>query len=257
MTSERPLILLTNDDGVDAPGLKYLIESVRNLGDIMVFAPTSAQSGKSSAITVEEPLRVFPKEETEGLRIMAVNGTPVDCVKLGLHILGKRRPDIILSGINHGSNSGNSIIYSGTMGAVIEGCMAGMPSIGFSLLHHSWAADFSQCGDIIMQVAGKVLESGLPKETCLNVNIPARCVPKGIKVTEASPGHWTEEYAEYTDPHGRQFYMLTGRFIDDDPNNPDYDNYWLDREYATVVPVHPDQTSREAIPSIKNILGEV
>lgn len=255
MTSNRPLFFLTNDDGVEAPGLKYLIDTVADIADIIVFAPQSAQSGKSSAITVEEPLRIFPKLETERLQITAVNGTPVDCVKLGLHILGQnRRPDMILSGVNHGSNSGNSIIYSGTMGAVIEGCMAGIPSIGFSLLNHSWAADFSQCGAIINKITSSVLKNGLPKDICLNVNIPALCTPKGIKVTEASPGHWTEEYAEYKDPHGRKFFLLTGKFIDEDPENPVYDNYWLDRQYATIVPVYPDQTDRATLPLITDIL---
>lgn len=248
MQHQRPLIFLSNDDGLGAPGLNYLIETVKPLGDVIVVAPATPQSGKSSAITVEEPLRLTPVSSEPGLKIFKVNGTPVDCVKLGLHAATPdRRPDIVIGGINHGSNSGNSVIYSGTMGIVMEACMVGIPAVGFSLLHHSWAADFSQCGPFVSSIVSNILANGLPSGICLNVNIPARCTPLGLKVTEASRGHWTEEYAEYTDPSGRPFYMLTGKFIDDEPDNPATDNYWLSRNYVTAVPVAPDQTAPSPI----------
>lgn len=247
MISSRPLIFITNDDSIDAPGLYALIDSVADLGDIIVVAPLSPQSGKASAITVESPLRFTNRPDYSGAKMLAVNGTPVDCVKLGLYAATGRRPDLLLSGINHGSNSGNSVIYSGTMGAVMEGCMNGIPAIGFSLLHHSIKADFSQCRNTVRTVTEHVLSHGLDEQVCLNVNIPAKCTPKGIKVTEASRGRWTEEYATYTDPHGHPFYLLTGKYIDDDPDNPATDNYWLDRQYATIVPVRPDQTFHPAI----------
>lgn len=256
MNENKPLIFLTNDDGIEAPGLNYLIETVKDMGRLVVFAPCVSQSGKSSAITVDQPLRVinYPSKY-ENIEMKGVTGTPVDCVKLGLYLLGQERPALLLSGVNHGSNSSFNLIYSGTMGAVLEGCMAGIPSIGFSLLHHSWKADFSECGAVIRKIVGDVLKKDLPNDVCLNVNIPARCTPKGIKVTEASYGHWTEEYTPMVDPHGRTHYWLSGQFIDDDPDNINTDNYWLNQQFATVVPIRPDQTSHASIPVIKEILG--
>lgn len=255
MTDSRPIILISNDDGIEAPGLRYLIECVADMGRVIVAAPDGPRSGQASAITCDNPLRISQCPDFHGAQMWSVSGTPVDCVKLALNTVLTERPTLMVSGINHGSNSGNSVIYSGTMGAVIEGCMAGIPSVGFSLLHHSWKADFSQCGDIVRKVCSKVLERGLPEDICLNVNIPARCTPKGIKVTRASMGHWTEEYSRYEDPHGRPYYWLTGSYVDNDPDDPTTDNYWLDRQYATVVPVKPDQTSLKAIDEVKSLLG--
>ncbi len=250
----QPLILVTNDDGAHAPGLHHLIRTLHSFGQVIAVAPDGPRSGQASAITVETPLRISRCSAYDYAEIYAVNGTPVDCVKLAMHAIVPRRPDIIVSGINHGSNSGNSVIYSGTMGAVMEGCMLGIPSIGYSLLHHSIAADFSHTTPWIQQITSRVLTNGLPPQVCLNVNIPAKCEPLGIKVCEASPGHWTEEYRDYTDPSGRTFYMLTGKFHDDDPDNPAYDNYWLSRQYISVVPVRPDQTCTPALPQITDLL---
>lgn len=254
MTNRQPLILISNDDGINAPGLRYLIENAVQFGHVIVSAPDSAQSGKASAITVEEPLRIHRHYDYCGAEMYSINGTPVDCIKLGLHAIVPHFPDLMLSGINHGSNSGDSIIYSGTMGAVMEACMAGINAIGFSLLHHSWAADFSGCGETACTIIRQVLQHGLPDKVCLNVNIPARCTPKGIKVAEASRGHWTEQYRDYTDPHGRKFFMLTGKYIDDDPDDTSTDNYWLERQYASVVPVRPDQTYTPAISPLRTML---
>lgn len=254
MQETKPLILLSNDDGIEAPGIHRLIDFLQDMAEIVVVAPASAQSGKSSAITVDTPLRLTEIERYNGAQMIKVNGTPVDCIKLGLHAVVERKPDLVVSGINHGSNSGNSVIYSGTMGATMEACMVGIPAIGFSLLHYSWDADFSNCREVVRDVVSKVLTTGLPDQICLNVNIPAGCTPLGIKVTEASRGHWTEEYAEYKDPSGRPFYLLTGRYIDDDPDNDRTDNYWLVRNYATIVPVRPDQTDCAAISTLKEIL---
>lgn len=253
MDANKPLILISNDDGINAPGLKYLVEQLCTFAEIIVVAPDSPQSGKSSAITVETPLRLNQHNDYQGAKMFSVNGTPVDCVKLALHLLCDHKPDLMISGINHGSNSGNSVIYSGTMGAAMEATFAKIPSIGFSLLHHSLQADFSHCGPFIKQIVETILSLKTAKTYCLNVNIPAQCVPKGIKVTEASKGHWTEEYKEYTDPHGHKFYMLTGRYIDDDQDNPATDNYWLNKEYVTIVPVDPDQTDFEEIPTLNNL----
>lgn len=254
MNQAKPLIFISNDDGVDAPGLRHLIECVKDMGEVVAVAPSAPHSGMSSAITVNAPLRITRYPDIEGAKVYSVSGTPVDCVKLGLHAVVGRKPDIMLSGVNHGSNSGNSVIYSGTMGAAMEACMVGIPAIGFSLLHHSIAADFSQTTPYIIDFTRKVLEKGLPEQVCLNVNIPAQCVPKGFKVVEAARGYWTEEYAEYTDPHGTPFYWLTGRFVNSEPDNANTDEYWLQREYVTVVPVRPDQTCSSAIPEISDIL---
>ncbi len=254
MATERPLIMVTNDDGVTAPGLHHLIDCVKDLGRVIAVAPDGPRSGQASAITVDAPLRITRHRGYDTAEVYSVNGTPTDCVKLGLHAVMPRTPDIVLAGVNHGSNSGNSVIYSGTMGAVIEGCMAGIPAVGFSLLHHSIQADFSHTTPFIREITRAVLAKGLPANVCLNVNIPAKCTPKGIKITVAAEGHWTEEYREYTDPAGNPFYMLTGHFINAEPDNAATDIYWLDREYVSVTPVNPDMTDRSAMPEIESLL---
>lgn len=255
MDSNRPLILISNDDGVEAPGLYHLIDCVKDYGDIIAVAPAAPHSGMSSAITVNAPLRIKAISEEEGVKVYSVSGTPVDCVKLGLHALVPRRPDIMLSGVNHGSNSGNSVIYSGTMGAALEACMAGIPAIGYSLLHHSLAADFSETTPYIRRITQAVMSGGLEKGVCLNVNFPSRCAIEGMKVVKAAKGFWTEEYQEYTDPHGKPFYWLTGRFHNLEPDNPDTDEYWLNRHYASVVPVRADQTAAGCLPALTSLLG--
>lgn len=248
-------ILITNDDSINAPGLRALIDCATGLGDVTVVAPERPQSGQSSAITVETPLRIRQLDDYNGARMYAVSGTPVDCVKLALDNILDEKPDLILSGINHGSNSGNAIIYSGTMGAVIEGCMAGIPSVGLSLLHHSMSADFSLSATFVTEIISHVAQGGLPAQVALNVNIPAKIVPHGIRVCRAARGHWTEEYRRYEDPMGRTFYMLTGRFINEEPDADDTDEYWLDRGYISAVPVTPEMTATGAITSVKTLLG--
>lgn len=234
--TELPLILISNDDGVKAPGLHKLIQWARPFGEVWAVAPAEPRSGQSSAITVNTPLRIAEHPEYDGAKVHSVTGTPVDCIKLAMHHIVPRRPALILSGINHGSNAGNSVIYSGTMGAVFEGCMAGIPSVGYSLLHHSMAADFSECTPYVKSITAKVLAEGLPEGICLNVNFPAKVKIEGMKVVRAARSHWTEEYQNFTDPHGKPFYWLTGRQINDEEGNPETDLYWLPRNYATCVP---------------------
>lgn len=247
-TQDKPLILITNDDSVDAPGIHALAEALAPHADIYIIAPDEPRSGQSSAITVGAPLHIRERTSScEGVRVFTISGTPVDCVKLGLHAVMPRKPDMLLSGINHGSNTGNSVIYSGTMGAVMEGCMNGIPSVGFSLTHHSMKADFSLSIDLVRQIALKVLEQGLPDDVCLNVNIPAKVTPLGIKVCRAARGHWTEEYKRYLDPSGNPFYWLTGTYINEEPDATDTDLHWLARNFVSVVPVQPDQTYTPAI----------
>lgn len=251
MEQMRPLILVTNDDSVNAPGIHALVDILRNMGTVYVVAPQYPHSGQSAAITVDSPLRITElPDERDGVRLFTVNGTPVDCVKLALHAIVPRRPDFLFSGINHGSNSGNSITYSGTMGAVLEGCMNGIPSVGFSLLHHSLKADFTLSAPMVRHIAETVLASGLPDGVCLNVNIPAKVVPEGINVCRAARGHWSEEYRRYLDPAGNPFYLLSGRFISNEPDADDTDDHWLACRHISIVPVCPDMT---AVGEIKKI----
>lgn len=243
MENIRPLILVTNDDSIDAPGIHKLVECLKNFGDIWVVAPAEPKSGQSAALTVGTPLRIREVQGApDGVRQFVVDGTPVDCVKLALDAIVPRKPDFLFSGINHGSNSGTSVTYSGTMGAVLEGCMQGIPSVGISLLHHSMKADFSLSEDLILEIANEIIEKGLPEGVCLNINIPAKVVPEGVKVCRAARGHWSEEYKRYLDPSGVPFYWLTGRFVNAEPEAEDTDEYWLKRRYISIVPVNPDQT---------------
>lgn len=251
---KKPLILITNDDGINAPGIHELVDCVIEMGDVVAIAPDVPHSGQSSAISVNKPLRITRHADYHGARMYSVSGTPVDCVKLGMHAVLNERPAFLLSGINHGSNSGNSIIYSGTMGAVLEGCMLGIPSIGFSYLSHDESADLSTCREIVKKITGQVIACGLPHDICLNVNIPKTPTVEGMKVVRAARGYWTEEYADYTDPHGKPFYWLTGKFHNEEPGNPDTDLYWLERGYASIVPCRPDQSAPDQIEGIKEIL---
>ena len=237
---KQPLILITNDDGITAEGINKLAEFVADMGEVIVAAPDGPRSGFSSAITTDKPLRIRKMPDAGGIKMNAINGTPADCVKLTLHLLAKenRRPDIILSGINHGSNTGNSVVYSGTMGASIEGALQGIPSVGFSLLSHKPAAgDFEPSRSYIRQIVGKVLNNGLPEWVCLNVNIPYGMEITGMETAESCIGQWTEEYAEYADPSGRKFYMLTGKYRNLDPENKNTDLYHLSQGKISIVPV--------------------
>lgn len=250
MPQTRPLILITNDDSINAPGIHRLVECVRAMADVYVVAPAEPHSGQSAALTVNAPLFINEVQErsTAEVRVFTVTGTPVDCIKLALHTIVPRRPDLILSGINHGSNAAINVTYSGTMGAVLEGCMQGIPSVGFSLLSHSMKADFSMCADYVTEITRKVLEQGLPNYICLNVNIPAKVQPEGVRVCRSAHGRWSEEYKRYLSPAGVPFYWLTGRFVNEEPEATDTDEYWLNRRYISVVPVCPDVTAMADIP---------
>lgn len=257
-TQHKPLVLIANDDGIAARGLRHLIDQTRRElpdADIVAVAPAGHCSGMSSAITVNSPLSIIEHPDYNGARMFAVTGTPVDCVKLAIHaVLDHRLPDYMFSGINHGSNSGNSNIYSGTMGAAMEACMAGVPSAGFSLLSHDPEADFGHTGPFVRRIIRLIVDQGLAPGVCLNVNMPKNCKPKGIKVTACAPGRWTEEYADYVSPHGKKFYWLTGVYENFEPENPAGDNYWLERQYVTVTPIRPDQTAYDSIAALSALL---
>lgn len=241
--SDRPLILVTNDDGVYAKGLHHLIDCVSHMGEVIAVAPDEPQSGKSSALTVSEALRITRHADRNGAKIYSVSGTPVDCVKLALHAIVPRTPDLLLSGVNHGSNAAVNVIYSGTMGAAIEGALFGIPAIGYSLMHHALDADFSATTPFIETLTAKVIENGLPQGICLNVNIPANCTPEGMKLLRGARGYWNEGYQEFTDPAGHTFYMLSGRFTNREPECPDTDEYWLQRHWVSIVPINPEMNA--------------
>lgn len=250
---DRPLVLVTNDDCISAPGLHVLAGLAAEWADVVCVAPKRPQSGKSSALTVNDALRVneeHPAGAVPGVKYYSVdNGTPVDCVKVALYSIVPRRPDFLFSGINHGSNSGTNVLYSGTMGAAIEGAVEGIPSAGFSLLHHSWEADFSLSLSFVSELMKRIRATPPAPGVCLNINIPARVVPRGVRTCRGCPGRWNEGYQAYTDPFGHEFLMLAGRFVNEAPDATDTDEYWLSQGYISVVPVTCDMTAREALPS--------
>jgi 5'-nucleotidase len=247
------LFLVTNDDGIHARGIEVLIEIVRKLGNVYVVAPQESQSGMSHAITVKTPIRIRKVLQEDDCHMYSCNGTPVDCVKLALNKLLKRRPDMIIAGINHGSNSSASIVYSGTMAAAIEGCINGIPSIGLSLLDYSPEADFSGIIKYVEKIIIRSLENGIPGGTCLNVNFPVNHSGKikGIKICRQTKGLWVEEFDQRTDPQNRTYFWLTGDFHNLEPDAKDTDEWALHHNYISIVPVHPDFTSYSALPHLK------
>jgi len=250
MANHKPLILITNDDGYQAKGISSLIEAMKGLGEIIVFAPDSHRSGMSSAITHSLPISARKYHQDKDLTAYKCNGTPVDCVKLALNEFVDRKPDLLVSGINHGSNAGISVIYSGTMGAAIEGCVFGVPSIGFSLCDFSPEADFTITTQIARRVAVQVIEKGLPKGVCLNVNVPVGEI-KGVKITTQTNGKWVNEYIRSSDGMGRDIFWMKGNFENWEAGNEDNDEWALARGYAAVVPVKIDMTAYDFMPELK------
>lgn len=255
---KKPLILVSNDDGVNAKGLRELIEIVKEFGDTVVVAPEKGESGMSHAISIKNPIRLNQLSTNGILTVYSVPGTPVDCVKLALNQVLDRKPDLVVSGINHGSNASISVIYSGTMGAAIEGCLNGIPSIGFSLTSHHPDADFSKSRKYIKQIIKKTLQDGLPKGVCLNVNFPVNDEAdyKGIKVCRQTKGVWKEEYEKRVDPHKQTYYWLTGNFNNFEPDAQDTDEWALQNNYAAVVPIQVDFTAFESLKTLKSLENE-
>lgn len=250
---KRPLILLSNDDGYMAPGILFLIEVLRPLGDLVVVAPNSGRSGMSAAITVKVPLNLNIVSEESGLQVFRSNGTPVDCVKLALNqLLKDRKPDLVVSGINHGTNSSVAIHYSGTLGAVMEACMNGIPAIGFSLDDHTINADFEPARFYIEKIVRKVLEKGLPEGHCLNVNIPVVKELKGIRLCRQAKGRWVEEFDMREHPHGGNYYWLTGQFLNNEPLSEDTDMFAMSQGYVSVVPSQIDMTAYTLLDKMKS-----
>jgi len=247
---KRPLILVTNDDGITAPGIRKLIKIMNTIGDVVVVAPNKPQSGMGHAITLNAVLfseRVTIDDGPQ--KEYSISGTPADCVKLAVKEIIGRKPDLCVSGINHGTNSSISVIYSGTMSAAVEAGIEGFPAIGFSLLDTSWDADFSHTESIVRTITNQVLENGLPKGVVLNVNIPKNEV-KGIKICRQSKGVWEEVYDKRKSPHGKDYYWLTGYFVNQDEGD-DTDEVALNNGYASVVPVQFDLTAHRTIDKLK------
>lgn len=244
--ADRPLILVTNDDGITAPGLRNLIEVMNEFGDVFVVAPDSPQSGMGHAITLDSTLHIESLTIDDGPQIeYSCSGTPADCVKLAVNEILNRKPDLCVSGINHGSNSSINVIYSGTMSAAIEAGIEGIPSIGFSLLDHSWNANFEPLKKHIRSITKNVLENGLPNGTILNVNFPKENI-KGVKVCRQAKANWVEEFDKRVNPQGKEYYWLTGKFVNLDKGE-DTDIHALDNGYASLVPVQFDLTAHHFI----------
>ena len=254
---KKPLILIVNDDGINAPGIRKLISIMNDFGEVVVVAPDGPQSGKGHAITIESTIRCDKVIIDDGPQTeYSCSGTPVDCVKLAVNKLITRKPDLCVSGINHGSNSSINVIYSGTMSAAVEGALEGIPSIGFSLLDYSHEANFSEGEKYIHKITQSVLNNGLPDGVCLNVNIPKSVEGKeikGVKVCRQAKANWVEEFDEREDPKGRKYYWLTGKFVNYDKGD-DTDERALENHYISVVPVQFDVTAYHAISKLNNIL---
>ena len=251
--SKRPLILVTNDDGISAPGIRTLISAMNELGDVIVVAPDSPQSAMGHAITINSTLQCNQVKIDDGPQIeYSCSGTPADCVKLGINEILDRKPDICVSGVNHGSNSSINVIYSGTMSAAVEASIEGIPAIGFSLLDYSWNANFNEIKKYLINITKQALLNGIPKGNALNVNFPKlkEKYIKGIKICRQANAYWVEKFDKRVNPQGKEYYWLTGEFINKD-NGHDSDEWALANGFISIVPVKFDMTDHENISYIK------
>jgi 5'-nucleotidase len=242
--TKEPVILITNDDGITAPGIRALVEAVKDLGKVVVVAPDKPQSGMGHAITIGSPLRLTPSNIFGDIEAYSTSGTPVDCVKLAVDKVLHHKPDICLSGVNHGANHSINVIYSGTMSAALEASIESIPSIGFSLLDFSIEADFEGSKKYARLIVEQILNKKVDKHLCLNVNIPALPAShiKGFKVCRQAYAKYEEDFDERSDPHGKKYYWLTGEFVNFDKGK-DTDVWALKNGYVSVVPVQFDLTN--------------
>lgn len=251
--TKKPLILVTNDDGINAPGIRTLIDVLNTIGDVVVVAPDSPQSGMGHAITINSTLYVRHISTNDLQQEYSCSGTPADCVKLGIREILDRKPDLCVSGINHGSNSSINVIYSGTMSAAIEAGIEGIPAIGFSLLDYNWNANFDACKPFVKTITENALLYGIPDNIVLNVNIPnvSKEEIKGIKVCRQAKANWVEAFDKRQNPQGRDYYWLSGEFVNLDNGN-DTDEWALNNNYVSVVPTQFDLTAHKHIKTLKN-----
>ncbi len=251
----KPLILITNDDGITSKGILTLINAVRDLGEIYVVAPDSPNSGMGHAITVDSTIHIKKSNISEGIESFECSGTPADCVKLAKHhFLKGRKIDLVLSGINHGHNASISVIYSGTMAAAREASVEGIPAIAFSLDDFHYDADFSHVSAWINRICKNALENGIPKHVALNVNFPRKQAEdiKGLKVVRQTDGVWKEDFDSRHDPYGRPYFWMGGEFINHEPQSEDTDIWCIENNYVAMVPCHFDMTDYKSMDQLKN-----
>jgi 5'-nucleotidase len=255
----KPLILVSNDDGITSRGIRLLVETMQELGEVVVVAPDGPQSGMGHAITIGNTLRLEETDIFEGVTAYECSGTPADCVKIAKHfVLKDRRPDLVVSGINHGSNTSISVLYSGTMSAAIEGAIEGMPAIGYSLCDYASDADFTHIRTYVKQIAEQVLKHGLSHGIALNVNFPPRRNDpiKGIKICRQAHARWQEEFDQRHDPYGRRYFWLAGNFVNHDKGE-DNDEWAIANNYVSVVPCQFDLTAHHAISELNSEWDEI
>ena len=247
----RPLILVSNDDGITSKGIRTLIHIMKEIGEVVVVAPNRPQSGMGHAITIGETLRLEENTIFDGVRAYDCSGTPADCVKLARHFVFKdnRQPDVVISGINHGANTSISVLYSGTMSAAIEGAIEGTPAIGFSLCDYTHDPDFTHALEHVKKITLQVLDKGLPKGVALNVNIPPKRDEKikGVRICRQANAKWDENFEQRYDPNGRRYFWMAGNFVNFDKGE-DNDEWAIANNYISVVPCQFDLTAHAAIP---------
>ena len=256
MEIKRPLLLISNDDGYQAKGIRQLVEMLSDYGDILVCAPDSARSGSSCCFSVTTPLTLTLEEKRPGVEIWSCNGTPTDCVKMALAELCPRKPDMVIGGINHGDNASVNTHYSGTMGVTLEGCMKYIPSVAFSLCDHRADADFEPLRPYIREITRRVLQDGLPEGVCLNVNFPLLGDPrtsyKGVRVCRMAKGTWSSEVTKCRHPRGYDYWWMVGHYRNDEPEAEDTDNWALSHGYVAITPTQIDVTAYQAINLIRS-----
>lgn len=251
MKENRPLILISNDDGYEASGINSLLDFVSDFGDVIVCAPNSARSGFACAFSATEPLLLTLREKRPEVQIWSCTGTPVDCVKLALSQICPRKPDLVLSGINHGDNGSVNTHYSGTMGAAMEGCMKYIPSVAFSLCDHNPQACFEPLRHYVRNIVSRVMNEGLPKGVCLNVNFPLASEFRGVRICRMARGTWGNEVVKARHPRGYDYYWLVGSYTNDEPQAEDTDNRALMDGYVAVTPTRVDVTDYETMEKMK------
>lgn len=252
MKIKKPLILISNDDGFQAKGINVLIDTLRDIADLLVCAPDSGRSGYGCAFSVFNPLHLKLRRKEKGLEVWSCDGTPVDCVKLALdQLCTKRKPDMVIGGINHGDNASVNTHYSGTMGVAMEGAMKYIPSVAFSLCDHAEDADFDPLLPYIRHITQKVLEERLPEGVCLNVNFPVAKKFKGVKVCRMAKGTWGNECVRSIHPRGSEYFWMVGSYVNDEPKAKDTDNWALTHGYVAITPTRVDVTAYETMEKIK------
>lgn len=252
MKIKKPLILISNDDGFQAKGINVLIDTLKDIADLLVCAPDSGRSGYGCAFSVFNPLHLKLRRKEKGLEVWSCDGTPVDCVKLALdQLCTKRKPDMVIGGINHGDNASVNTHYSGTMGVAMEGAMKYIPSVAFSLCDHAEDADFDPLLPYIRHITQKVLEEGLPEGVCLNVNFPVAKKFKGVKVCRMAKGTWGNECVRSIHPRGSEYFWMVGSYVNDEPKAKDTDNWALTHGYVAITPTRVDVTAYETMEKIK------